>query len=300
MQGSFTEFFSKLSNVLMSFTFKDFLDICLVAFVIYNIIKILRETRAFQLIKGLMIFGVVYFVINILTMQASTYIFNLVITNLIVVLVIIFQPEIRHTLETTGRSSLKRFKNQIVFSHTGDEEIENIKIMIKSFSIACERMSNDKVGSLTVFERSTMLGEIIKTGTVVDASPTSQMFCNIFYPKAPLHDGAAIVRKDRIFAAGCILPLTAKNEDVDKNLGTRHRAAIGMSEQSDALVVVTSEETGVISLAYKGSLKRNLDKETVAEILTSYLVEGKDSEIEKSLFMKVYNRVKGGFKKDDE
>ena len=126
------------------------------------------------------------------------------------------------------------------------------------------------------------------------------MFCNIFYPKAPLHDGAAIVRKDRIFAAGCILPLTAKNEDVDKNLGTRHRAAIGMSEQSDALVVVTSEETGVISLAYKGSLKRNLDKETVAEILTSYLVEGKDSEIEKSLFMKVYNRVKGGFKKDDE
>lgn len=294
------EFFSKLINVCQSFSFKDFLDICLVAFVIYNLIKMLRETRAFQLIKGIIMFGLVYIVINMLNMQASTYIANLLISNLIVVLVIIFQPELRHTLESTGRSSLAKIKDQIVKPKNTKAVNESVKRMIESFAVACKNMSEGKIGSLTVFERTTLLGEVISNGTIIDAAPTSQMFCNIFYPKAPLHDGAAIVRKDRIYAAGCILPLTQKNNDVDKNLGTRHRAAIGMSEQSDAVVVVTSEETGTISVAYKGKLKRELDIENVSEILTGYLVDNKDAEEEKPIFIKLLDRVKGGVKRDEQ
>ncbi|MBQ6625170.1 MAG: diadenylate cyclase CdaA [Clostridia bacterium] len=291
------DFFSKLGNVCMSFRFKDFLDICFVAFLIYSVIKILRETRAFQLVKGILIFGIVYMIINIFNMQASTYITNMVMSNIIVVLIIIFQPELRHTLETTGRSGLSKLKDQFLSSKNTGADEKVIKDMIKSFASACEHMSNDKVGSLTVFERSTLLGEVISNGTIVDASATSQMFCNIFYPKAPLHDGAAIVRKGRIYAAGCILTLTKKNNDVDKNLGTRHRAAIGMSEESDAIVVVTSEETGTISVAYNGNLKRDFDKEKIIEILNNYLVEHKYSEDEKPLFAKFFERimkVKGG------
>lgn len=284
----------------MSFRFKDFLDICLVAFVIYNLIKILRETRAFQLIKGIMIFGVVYTIINLLNMQASTYISNLLISNIIVVLAIIFQPELRHTLETTGRSSFAKFKSQLVNQKNQGADDEKIAQMIKSFSRACEKMSDEKIGSLTVFERTTLLGEIISNGTIIDALPTNEMFCNIFYPKAPLHDGAAIVRNGKIYAAGCILPLTQKNNDVDKNLGTRHRAAIGMSEQSDAVIVVTSEETGVISVAYKGKLKRELTKEDIESILCDYLINNKDSSDEKPLFIKFIERVKGGLTKNEK
>lgn len=298
MRENIAEFFSKLINVCQSFSFKDFLDICLVAFVIYNLIKMLRETRAFQLIKGIMMFGLVYIVISALNMQASTYLANLLISNLIVVLVIIFQPELRHTLESTGRSSIAKIKDQIVKPKNTKAENESVRRMIESFSVACSKMSEGKIGSLTVFERTTLLGEVIANGTIIDAAPTSQMFCNIFYPKAPLHDGAAIVRKDRIYAAGCILPLTQKNNDVDKNLGTRHRAAIGMSEQSDAVVVVTSEETGAISVAYKGTLKRELDPEKVSEILTGYLIDSTSTEEEKPIFIKLIDRVKGGGKQD--
>lgn len=293
-------FFQKLVNVLQSFSFKDFFDICLVAFVIYNLIKMLRETRAFQLIKGIMMFVLVYFVISAFNMQASTYLANLLISNLIVVLIIIFQPELRHTFESTGRSSFSKIKDQLVKPRNTKAVNEGVERMIESFSVACEKMSEEKVGSLTVFERTTLLGEVISNGTVIDAAPTSQMFCNIFYPKAPLHDGAAIVRKDRIYAAGCILPLTQKNSDVDKNLGTRHRAAIGMSEQSDAVVVVTSEETGAVSVAYKGKLKRDLTPERVAEILKGYLIDNVDVEDEKPIFIKFIERVKGGAKQDEQ
>ncbi len=263
------EFFSKLSNVISSFGFIDLLDIILVAFVIYQVIKFLRETRAFQLVKGLLLVLVLYFAIKLFNMQASSYIFETLFSNIFFVLVILFQPEIRHTLESAGRSGFKKFSS-IGGKNEEKNRAKSVERMIEQFVLSATDMSEKKIGSLTVFERNTLLGDFIKTGTVIDAAASEQMFSNVFYPKAPLHDGAAIVRDGRIYAAGCILPLT-ENNNVSKELGTRHRAAIGMSEQCDALIVVTSEETGVISVVEKGNIRRNLTADELRESLKNSL-----------------------------
>lgn len=296
MSTTFSDFFSKFANVWASFGIKDFLDICLVAFIIYNAIKILRETRAFQLVKGLLVCGVVYVIINILNMQASTYIFNLLISNIIVVLAIIFQPEIRHTLESAGRGKFSLVSPFVTRNSVKKADMESINRMISEFTVSCREMSEKNTGSITVFERSTLLGEIINTGTVVDCAATRQMFTNIFFPNAPLHDGAAVVRGSRIYAAGCILPLTQKNNNVSKELGTRHRAAIGMSEVSDALVVVTSEETGLISAAYRGNLRRGIDPADLPDLLKRYLLSHEPHEDE-SVLSRIAKRMKGGSRK---
>lgn len=271
-----SEFFTKLSNVLESFGFADFLDIVLVAFIAYNSIKLLRETRAFQLIKGLLFCLIAYGLVNLFNLQVSTYLFRMIFNNIILVLIILFQPEIRHALESAGRSGFTKIS--FIPSKKNDEQDkeEKTRFMINSFVRASEDMSEKKIGALIVFERSTMLGEIISTGTIIDAAPTMQMFSNIFFPKAPLHDGAAIVRDARIFAAGCILPLT-ENKNLSKELGTRHRAALGMSEQCDAVVVVISEETGYISVALKGVLNRDISGSELYDILEESLIKQQSS-----------------------
>ncbi len=257
----------KLKNIILSFGFVDFLDILLVAFIIYQAIKLLRDTRAFQLIKGLLLVALAYAVIKLLNMQASEYIFKTLFSNLILVLIILFNPEIRHALETAGRNGFKNFVKKY-FTKGGYEagDAHSMKFVVSEFVKSVKSMSDNKIGSLTVFERNTLLGEIIKTGTVVDAAAKEQMFGNIFFPNSPLHDGAAIVRDGRIYAAGCILPLT-QSTNINKELGTRHRAAIGLSEQSDALLVVTSEETGLISVAQNGTLTRGITTEELEKIL---------------------------------
>ena len=271
---SMPEFFTRLFNVILSFKFTDFLDICLVAFIIYHAIKLLRDTRAFQLVKGLILVAIAFGVIILLDMQASEYIFKTLFSNLILVLIILFNPEIRHALEAAGSNGLRNFTKKILPKKHDDANERNVKEVVSQFVKAIVNMSKNKVGSLTVFERKTRLGEIVKSGIVVDAAATEQMFGNIFFPNSPLHDGAAVVREGRIYAAGCILPLT-QNNNVNKELGTRHRAAIGMSEQSDAILVVTSEETGVISVAEKGGLIRNLTSDELKEILLKGLTEEK-------------------------
>ncbi len=271
---SMPEFFTKFFNVILSFKFTDFLDICLVAFIIYHAIKLLRDTRAFQLVKGLILVAIAFGVIILLDMQASEYIFKTLFSNLILVLIILFNPEIRHALETAGSNGFRNFTKKILPKKHEDVNERNIKEVVSVFVKAVENMSRNKIGSLTVFERKTLLGEIVKTGTIIDAAATEQMFGNIFFPNSPLHDGAAVVREGRIYAAGCILPLT-QNNNVNKELGTRHRAAIGMSEQSDALLVITSEETGVISVAEKGSLVRNLTSDELQELLLKGLTDDK-------------------------
>lgn len=264
----------KLKNIFLSFGFTDLLDIILVAFIIYQAIKLLRDTRAFQLIKGLLLVLVAFGVIMMLEMQASEYIFKTLFSNLILVLIILFSPEIRHALETAGRNGFKSFAKKFFVKGEGSEENANIRTSVSEFVKSVATMSESKTGSLTVFERKTLLGEIIKTGTVIDAAAKEQVFGNVFFPNSPLHDGAAVVRDGRIYAAGCILPLT-QNNNVDKELGTRHRAAIGMSEQSDAILVITSEETGIISVAEKGNLIRNLTPDELEKILIKALTGGK-------------------------
>lgn len=289
------DYASKLKNVFLSFGFTDLLDICLVAFIIYQAIKLLRDTRAFQLIKGLLLVLIAFGVIMLLEMQASEYIFKTLFSNLILVLIILFSPEIRHALETAGRNGFKSFAKRIFVKSHDDKEAENTKTAVSEFVKAVLHMSENKIGSLTVFERKTLLGEIIKTGTVIDAAAKEQMFGNVFFPNSPLHDGAAIVREGRIYAAGCILPLT-QNNNVNKELGTRHRAAIGMSEQSDALLVVTSEETGVISVAEKGNLVRNLTAQELEELLIKGLnVTKKDKGTVESFLEFTKSRMGGMF-----
>ena len=267
--SAISEFFNEIKNALLSFNgISDILDIIFVAFILYAAIKLIRDTKAIQLAKGFIVLIVVYAVVNLLHMEVTSYIFSLVFSNLLLVLVVIFSPEIRHALESVGRSSVSKIG---LFSIKNSEAILNqdkANKMIDAVSRACSDMSDEKIGALIVIEMETLLGQIIETGTTVDAEITPEILGNIFFPKAPLHDGAAIIRNYRICAAGCILPLTKNNSDVSSALGTRHRAAIGMSEQSDALVIVVSEETGSISVAEKGRLKRDISGGDLRELLT--------------------------------
>lgn len=271
-----------IKNAILSFNgFSDVLDILLVAFIIYAGINLIKDTKAIQLAKGFIFIVFMYIVVTVLKMEVSSYFFTLFFSNLLVVLVVIFSPEIRHALESVGKSSVpfsKLFSLKNGIDYVTKEKADK---MIDSVSRACSDMSDKKIGALIVFEKETLLGEIVKTGTQVDAEITPEIIGNIFFPKAPLHDGAMVIKNFRICAAGCILPLT-KNNEISSSLGTRHRAAIGMSEHSDALVVVVSEETGAISVAEKGRLKRNISDGDLREILNKNF--SSETSSEKGLF----------------
>lgn len=292
---NFADTLEEIGKAILSFnSLADVLDVLLVAFVIYSAIKLIRETRAIQLAKGFVLLVCIYAVVYLLHMQVSTYMFSMIFSNILLVLVIIFSPEIRHALESVGRSSVSNF-NFFGFKNSEDlrKQEEQIK-MINAVTKACADMSDKKIGALMVFEKESILGEIIQTGTTVDAEVSAELIGNIFYPKAPLHDGAAVIRKSRVAAAGCILPLT-QNNNVSSELGTRHRAAIGMSEQTDALVVVVSEETGGISVAQKGTLRRNLSSGDLRELLMQNFVKSENEEDSK-----LKKLLKGRQKHEDE
>lgn len=292
---NFADTLEEIGKAILSFnSLADVLDVLLVAFVIYSAIKLIRETRAIQLAKGFVLLVFIYAVVYLLHMQVSTYMFSMIFSNILLVLVIIFSPEIRHALESVGRSSVSNF-NFFGFKNSEDlrKQEEQIK-MINAVTKACADMSDKKIGALMVFEKESILGEIIQTGTTVDAEVSAELIGNIFYPKAPLHDGAAVIRKSRVAAAGCILPLT-QNNNVSSELGTRHRAAIGMSEQTDALVVVVSEETGGISVAQKGTLRRNLSSGDLRELLMQNFVKSENEEDSK-----LKKLLKGRQKHEDE
>jgi len=266
-----SSFWEQVSTILLSFKFTDLLDICLVAFILYSAIKLIRETRAIQLTKGLVLLGLGYFVISALKMQASTFILQRLFSDFIIVLIILYQPEIRHALESVGGS---RFKNFSILSGAKSENIRRDEATKDAINVVC-RVCNDlspkKIGAIIVFEKDILLGEVIKTGTLMDAVVTQELVANIFFPMSPLHDGAAIIRSGRIYAAGCILPLT-ENNSLSRDLGTRHRAALGLSEQSDAVIIIVSEETGCISAAYKGTLERDISYAVLREKLMNYLI----------------------------
>ena len=274
------DFFENIKRALLSFSgIVDLLDVVLVAFVIYSAIKLIRGTRAFQLAKGVVVLAGLYAIVTLLEMRASEFILSFVFTNLLIILVVIFAPELRHALETMGRSS-STISNILNFKNKDETEIqENIKNSINSVCKACADMSDKQVGALIVFEKDSLLGEISKTGTSIDAVVTTEIIENIFFPKAPMHDGAIIIKDGRVTSAGCILPLT--NNLLSRELGTRHRAAVGMSESSDAIVVVVSEETGSISVAERGNLKRGISDGDLREILMKNFIKEDDKESSK-------------------
>lgn len=252
-------------SLMMTFHATDVLDIMVVSFIIYNLIKIVRETRAEQLVKGILVLIVAFFISGLFNLKMLNALFTSFFQFSVLAVLIVFQPELRSALEHIGRSKIAKYWNNISGGHNIEEEnIKEIKNVIHCVSEAANNFQRSKTGALIVFERQTKLGDIINTGTVIDAEPSVSMIGNIFFNKAPLHDGAMVVRGGKIYAAGCILPLTRNNSLVSSELGTRHRAAIGISENSDAVAVVVSEETGNISIALNGVLTRDYTRETLS------------------------------------
>ena len=267
----------------------DTLDIALVAFIIFSSIKMLKETRGIQIVKGLALVGVIYLIINLLNMQASTYLFKIILRDFILVLIILFSPEIRHALESMGRNSLG-FLN-FFGAQQGDALYERKKRAIFEICKACNNMSEKKIGALIVFERETMLGDVVKTGTSVEARVTKEIIGSLFFPNSPLHDGGVVIRDGKVLAAGCILPLTS-NDSLSNELGTRHRASLGITENSDAVVVIVSEETGQISIACEGNLERGVSDGVLIERLMSYLLPNTDENSKNSVFAVIKNKIK--------
>jgi len=272
-------------DIVRQFQFKDAVDIILVVFLIYSAIKLLRETRAGQLVKGIIFLIAIYFISSyfgfLMIHQILQYLFQFAVVSIVVV----FQPEIRKALEQMGRSQVGKSIFNVVGgkdkSGASAQDIKAITAVIDA-SLILQQL---KMGALIVFEKQTKLGDIAETGTIIDAEATSQLIGNIFFNKAPLHDGAIIIREGKIYSAGCVLPLTS-NTTLSLSLGTRHRAALGMSENSDAVVVVVSEETGQISVAENSKLTRDYDRLSLGNLLEKSLVNDveESSGRKKSLF----------------
>lgn len=267
---------NKILSVFSTFSISDFLDIVVVAIVIYICIRIIRESRALQLVKGLIYLAMVYGVVNLLNMEASSFIFKSIFSNILIILVILFSPEMRKILEQVGHGATAKSLKTII--HPGVAiELAEISDAIESVCKACSDMSDQKVGALICFENNTLLGDVIATGTEVHARVSKELVENIFFPKSPLHDGAMVIRDGKIYAAGCILPLTKKT--VSTALGTRHRAGIGLTEQSDAIVVIVSEETGFISVVQNGVLQRDISDGDLRDILmTAFVPSGTSAD----------------------
>ncbi len=261
----------------------DIIDILIMAFLIYKAICFLRESRAGQLIKGIIILFVIYFIADWWELASLNWVLSKVMDSIIIAAAVIFQPELRRILEKVGHT--KFGKSQIL----GSEENEMAKC-IEAVGKAIAVMQEKRVGALIVFERKTLLGDIVDTGTVINAEASSSMLNNVFFPKSPLHDGALIIRDARLYAAGCILPLTNR-EDLNLQLGTRHRAAIGMTENSDAVVLVVSEETGIISIVINGQITRNYSAVS-AEAELSRLLLTDEKEQNTGLLSKTISYIK--------
>lgn len=262
---SFFEYALKFIKLLR---ISDIADICLLTLVIYYIMTAIKGTRAVQLLRGIFVAIVVYMLSSILRLDTINYILGKVFQGAMIAIIVIFQPELRNVLEHMGRLKLGHFFGLAFDTETN---IINTERVIENVTAAAIDLSAEKTGALMVIERQTRLGEYMNSGTQLNADVTSELLKNIFVPNTPLHDGAVIIRDGRILNAGCVLPLTA-NTNLSSELGTRHRAALGLSEASDAVVVVVSEETGKISIAMNGSLVRNLTKASLTRALQKSLV----------------------------
>ncbi len=288
MFSELTDTFNKILSVFSTFSISDFLDIAMVAILIYICIRIIRETRAMQLLKGLVFLAVVYGLVNLLGMETSSFIFKSIFSNILIIVVVLFGPEIRNILEQVGLGASSKSLKTII--HPGFAvEIAGISDAIEATCKACSDMKDNKIGALICFENDTLLGDVISTGVEINAKVSKELVENIFFPKSPLHDGALVIRDGKICAAGCILPLTKKT--ISSSLGTRHRAGIGVTEQSDALVIIVSEETGAISVVKGGVLRRDVSVGDLRDILTTeFLPTGSSSD--DKIITKLVRRMK--------
>ncbi len=273
--------FSQIKDVILNYDiFADTLDILFVAFIVYGLIMQLRKTQSIQVIKGIILIVIAFAIVSVIGMETSSYMFSKLFRDIIVIFVVLFSAELRQALENVGK---RRFSGKFsLFSSNSDEELVD---SINAVCRACGAMSRSRVGSLIVFQRNTLLGNITKQAVPINAVTTYEMICSIFYPKAPLHDGAVVIKDGKIVAARCVIPM--KNDrEITENVGTRHRAALEVSFNSDAVVVVTSEETGMISLAVDGQLKRGMSDSELRELLGHYLLADNTKQTKKSLFSK--------------
>jgi len=277
--STLTTIFDNIRSIVASVGIADILDIAIVVILIYAILSAIRTSSALRIASAI----VVFLLVTWLTGVAKMRVLNFILTNIleigIIALVIVFQPELRRLLENVGSRSLLMLTNRSSKINVTEETIA------KTVS-ACEILSRERTGVLLVFERSLPLDDYFKSGTLLDAALSTELLRNLFFTKASLHDGAVIVRKDRIAAAGCVLPLT-ENTNISSDLGTRHRAGIGMSEASDAVVVIVSEETGIISVAVGGMLKRGLTPETLQKVLSMELQQAGNENEESGMLERV-------------
>lgn len=263
-------FFKEFAALVPTIRIMDIVDILVVAFVIYKIILMLQTTSSARIAKSIVIILLLTALTSVLHMYLMNYLLDKILEIGLLALVIMFQPELRRILEKLGSKSFREILST-------KQEQRNIDYVISETVKACEIMSRERTGVLIVFERTSSLEDYQKTGIVIDARVSSELLRNIFFTKASLHDGAVIIRNERIAAAGCVLPLT-ENRNISSDLGTRHRAGIGMSEVSDAVVVIVSEETGTISVAISGMLKRHLAPQTLEKLLLNELAPKEETK----------------------
>ncbi len=288
MEDTLQKIISTAGNVVKMIGIFDLIDMIITAFVIYHVLNFVRRSRSGQVAKAIIILVVAFGIANLLNLRVVKFFLNNAIELGLILLVIIFQPEIRRVLEQMGSGQIREL-------FVAEAAAAELPAAISQTVDAYADMSKDKVGALMVFERRTMLDDVIKSGTPLDAAVSSELLKNLFWNKAPLHDGAVIVRNGRIVGAGCMLPLSG-NTNLSRDLGMRHRAGIGISENSDAVVAIVSEETGSISVAVNGMLKRHLSPETLGRLLKNELAP--DTEEQKSstaaLITSVFRSKKGG------
>lgn len=282
------EFFYNLKSAIPTVSLADIFDILLVAVLLFYVINMIRSTSANRIAKAIIFLLVATLVTELLNLNAMNYLLDRVLQLGFVALIIVFQPELRRMLERVGsRGSVKGLMS-LAGAQTQKDSVEAIEQVVQ----ACGAMSQEKVGALIVFERNNSLEQIASTGTMVDAAVSQELIRNIFFPKASLHDGAMIINNSRIAAAGCVLPLS-DNRSLSTDLGTRHRAGVGISENCDAVVVIISEETGAISVAIGGMLKRHLASQTLQKLLVQELI-GEEKNRGVLDIIKGKNRKKGG------
>ncbi len=277
----FDAFYEALLNQIALIKITDIIDIFIVTFVIYKALKFIRDTRAVHLLKGVIVLVVTMQISQLVKLHTVHYLLSNALQLGLIAIIIVFQPELRRALEQLGRTTMGQW-----FSfEERTEDIEKEKI-IKEIKESCTNMSKSRIGALIVMEREIKIGDIVGTGITLNADVTAELITNIFVPKTPLHDGAVIIRNNKIEAASCFLPLS-QNPNVSKELGTRHRAGLGMSEESDAVVVIVSEETGGISIACGGELNMKLTPEALENnLIKLFDLKKKDKKLKKAIFVR--------------
>lgn len=293
---SISEVFQSIWNVLVSIRITDIIDMALLSYLIYHGIRLVRETRAQQLVKGIIVLVAAYLIAVIANLQTMRFILKNCFQWGFLAIIILFQPELRRIIERIGRTRFTEIGS--LFSQNEPDTINDKWLTaIDAICDATQELSSTCTGALIICEQKTRLGEQIDTGTILNCTPSAAVFGNIFFPNTPLHDGAVIMRDGMILAAGCFLPKPQKEELIAKQLGSRHRAAIGMSENSDAIVIVVSEETGKISVAENGELTRGYSKESLRKLLTTRLIHEQDKNSSGKDKKSVAGRVLSKWKK---